>query len=158
MGDLFYHEAAGPDAAPPVPVEDFEAFTAEELEQTLPRFNGSASSGLCAVPSQVVKHLAGDALVPLARFLTTCVAEGRPPASWRALKLVPLYKHKGDKADPDNYRGLAVGHPLAKLAMCAINQRLQTLADEGDLRATTQAGFRPGCTVEDLALVLQACI
>ncbi len=47
-----------------------------------------------------------------------------------------------------------MGHPLAKLAMSCINQRLQTLADEGGLRATTQAGFRPGYTTEDLGLVL----
>ena len=68
--------------------------------------------------------------------------------------MVPLFKNKGDRRDPDNYRGLAVGHPLAKLAMSTINQRLQTLADEGGLRAPTQAGFRPGYTVEDLGLVL----
>ena len=53
--------------------------------------------------------------------------------------MVPLYKQKGDRGDPDN-------------------QRLQTLADEGGLRAPTQAGFRPGYTVEDLGLVLQVCI
>ncbi len=72
--------------------------------------------------------------------------------------MVPLYKLKGDRGDPDNYRGLAVGHPLAKLAMGIVNQRLQTLADDAHLRAPTQAGFRPGHTVEDLALVLQVCI
>lgn len=68
--------------------------------------------------------------------------------------MVPLFKNRGAPSDPDNYRGLAISHPLAKLAMSAINQRLQTLADDGGLRAPTQAGFRPGYTVEDLALVL----
>ncbi len=73
--------------------------------------------------------MAGDSLVPLARFLNLCIASGCPPRAWRSLKLVPLYKQRGARGDPDNYRGLAVGHPLAKLAMCIINQRLQTLAD-----------------------------
>ncbi len=72
--------------------------------------------------------------------------------------MVPLYKNWGNSGDPDNNRGLAVGHPFAKLAMCAINLRIQVIADEQQLRAPTQAGFCPGYTVEDLALVLQVCI
>jgi hypothetical protein len=113
---------------------------------------------MCPVPSQVIKHLTGEALAPLATFLNLCVKGGRPPKAWRSLKLVPLYKGKGPRGDPDNYRGLAVGHPLAKVAMSAINQRLQTLAEEGGLRAPTQAGFRPGYTTEDLGMVLQVAI
>ena len=106
----------------------------------------------------MIKHLTGRALDPLADFLNLCVKGGRPPKAWKQLKMVPLYKQRGDRGDPDNYRGLAVGHPMAKLAMSAINQRLQTLADGGGLRAPTQAGFRPGYTTEDLGLVLQLCI
>ncbi len=67
-------------------------------------------------------------------------------------------QESGGFGGPDNYRGLAVGHPFAKLAMCAINLRIQAIADEQQLRAPTQTGFRPGYTVEDLALVLQVCI
>lgn len=159
LGNLFFDREAGPEAAPTVPITDFADFTAAELGDTLVHhFKGSVSSGMCPVPSQVIKHITGDALVPLATFLNICVKRGRPPKAWRELKMVPLYKQRGDQGDPDNYRGLAVGHPLAKLAMGAINQRLQTLADEGGLRAPTQAGFRPGYTTEDLGLVLQLCI
>ncbi len=72
--------------------------------------------------------------------------------------MVPLFKNLGDLGDPSNYRGLAIGHPFAKLAMYAINLRIQAIADEQQLWAPRQAGFRPGYTVEDLALVLQVCI
>jgi hypothetical protein len=102
----------------------------------------------------VIKHITGEGLQPLAAYLNTCVKAGRAPTTWRELKLVPLYKNSGSRGDPQNYKGLAVGHPLAKLAMSALNQRLQEVADEGGLRAPTQAGFRPGYTVEDLAMVL----
>ena len=84
LGDLYFDQEAGPEAAPPVPIVDFEPFTADEVGATLTgHFNGSVSSGMCPVPSQVVKHLAGDALVPLADFLTRCVQGGRPPTAWR---------------------------------------------------------------------------
>ena len=84
LGELYFDHEAGPEAAPPVPITDFEAFTPEEVGDTLVRhYNGSVSSGLCPVPSQVVKHLAGDALIPLADFLTRCVKGGRPPTAWK---------------------------------------------------------------------------
>lgn len=97
---------------------------------------------MCPVPSQVIKHMAGKALTPLATFLNTCLRDGRPPKAWRTLKVVPLFKGKGAPTDPDNYRALAVGHPIAKLAMGALTQRLETVSAERGLRAPTQAGFR----------------
>ncbi len=93
LGNLFFDSDAPPDAAPITPLTDVEEFTAEELAEALLRYNGSVSSGMCPVPSQVVKHLAGDALVPLARFLTLCVAGGRPPIAWRSLRISPLFKN-----------------------------------------------------------------
>jgi hypothetical protein len=70
LGNLFFDAEAGPEAAPQVPITEFEDFTATELGDTLVRhFRGSASSGMCPVPSQVVKHLTGEALAPLATFL-----------------------------------------------------------------------------------------
>ncbi len=137
MRSLFFDPTAPPDAVPTLPIPDFEPIDAAEIATCLPGFRGAASSGMCPLPSQVIKHLAGEALTPLARFLNLCIASGTPPLAWRTLKLVPLYKSKGDRGDPDNYRGLAVGHPLAKLAMGIVNQRLQTLADDAHLRAPT---------------------
>jgi hypothetical protein len=155
MGELFLDPAADPEVSPVTPITDFPDITALELADVLARsFKGNVSSGMCPLPSQVVKHMAGDALEPLAAFLNQCVKAGRPPTTWRQLKLVPLYKKEGDPSDPDNYRALAVGHPLAKLAMGVINKRLTAVAEDQQLRAPTQAGFRAGHTVEDLALVL----
>jgi hypothetical protein len=93
LGNLFFDPNATPECAPTIPITDFEDFTASELGATLvSHFNGSVSSGMCPVPSQVIKHLTGEALAPLASFLNLCVKQGRPPTAWRQLKLVPLYK------------------------------------------------------------------
>ena len=159
MGTLFFDEHAQPEATPPLPISDFEDFTGAELGEVLTaHYNSMASSGMCPLPTPVIKHIAGDGLEPLADLLNICVKANKPPSTWRKLKMVPLYKQKGAPTDPANYRGLAVGHPIAKLAMSAINQRLQQVADDGGLRAPTQAGFRPGYTVEELALVLSVSI
>ncbi len=92
MRSLFFDPTAPPDAVPPLPVPGFEAVDAAEIVVCLPKFRGAASSGMCPLPSQMVKHLAGEALTPLARFFNFCLARGTPPRSWRDLKLVPLFK------------------------------------------------------------------
>lgn len=51
FGDLYFDDAAGPEAAPPVPIADFSAFSADELITALPKFNGNVSSGLSKLPS-----------------------------------------------------------------------------------------------------------
>ncbi len=107
-------------------------------------YNGAASSSLCPVPSQVIKHLAGQILKPFADFLTRCLTSLPPPSQWLTSKLTPLYKGKGEKMCRENYRALAVGHPMAKLASAVINQRLTLVADENGLRAKSQAGFYKG--------------
>ena len=99
-------------------------------------YKGNASSGMCPLPYQVVKHLTGDVLDHMAAFLTRCVARGMPPATCSALKLVPIFK-KGDHLNPDYYRALAVGHPLAKLSMGVINKRLTAVATKRQLQAPT---------------------
>ncbi len=92
MRSLFFDPTAPPDAVPPLPVPGFEEVDAAEIAVCLPKFRGAASSGMCPLPSQVVKHLVGEALTPLARFFNLCMASGTPPRSWRDLKLVPLFK------------------------------------------------------------------
>jgi hypothetical protein len=83
MGGLFFDPEAGPEAAPVVPIHSFEPITAEELDGARSRFRGAASSGMCPLPSQVIKHLAGECLEPMASFFNKCVVEGRPPTAWR---------------------------------------------------------------------------
>lgn len=129
FGHLFTDPTAPPEAAPALPIADFVDITPEELAEVLStKFKGGASSGMCPVPSQVVRHMAGKALVPLAQILNHCLRDGRPPTAWRSLKLVPLFKNKGAPTDPDNYRALAVGHPVAKLAMAVVTARMEKLS------------------------------
>ena len=39
--------------------------------------------------------------------------------------LLPLHK-KGDKSDPDNYRGISLIHPLGRLFCKTVTNRLET--------------------------------
>jgi hypothetical protein len=93
-----------------------------------------------------------------ANFLNTSAITSAPPQSWRTAKIIPLYKGKGDPANPENYRSIAITPPLAKVFMATMNHRLTTQANTMDLHAPTQAGFRAHHTTLEQALILQTCI
>ena len=65
------------------------------------------------------------------------------PPEWALGAITPIHK-KGDTADPNNYRGITVGHVLGKLYALVINARLTTWLEARGLRAKGQAGFRQG--------------
>ena len=67
------------------------------------------------------------------------------------LALVTPCHKRGRKNDPNNFRPIAVTHPLMRLYAGLLNTRLMECTEEASrppgLRATSQAGFRLGHSV-----------
>ena len=73
----------------------------------------------------------------MATFMNESVVDQLPPASWRATKVVPLYKGKGPRNEPENYRSIAITPPFTNLFMAVVNKRLTIKATELKLHAPT---------------------
>jgi hypothetical protein len=91
----------------------------------------------------------------LARLFTAVFRSGCFPPDWALGAITPVFK-KGDTADPNNYRGITVGHVLGKLYSLVINARLTAWLETRGLRAQGQAGFRPGRSTVDNCFILRA--
>jgi hypothetical protein len=78
----------------------------------------------------------------MADFLTKCAIEQLPPTQWRATQIKPIYKGKGNRYAPENYRSIAITPPFTKLFMSTMNQRLTATEVALNFHAPTQAGFR----------------
>ena len=59
----------------------------------------------------------------LAALFTAVLRSGCFPPEWALGAITPIHK-KGDTSDPNNYRGITVGHVLGKLYALVINARL----------------------------------
>ena len=60
----------------PLSDEHMAPFEVSEVQEALAQhFKGDASSGLCSLPCQVIKHLRGAALEPLTALLNKCTFE-----------------------------------------------------------------------------------
>ncbi|KAI3430963.1 hypothetical protein D9Q98_009368, partial [Chlorella vulgaris] len=116
-----------------------------------------SSSSACLGPLKAVLIKAGrDALTPvLAALFNAVFRSGCFPPEW-SLGAITLIHKKGDTADPNNYRGITVGHILGKLYALAINTRLNTWLETQGLRARGQAGFRQGYRTVDNCFILRA--
>ena len=94
------------------------------------------------MPLHLLKHMGSAGIECLTKLLNCSAIDQLPPTLWRTSKVTPLYKGKGDATLPENYRSIAVAPPLPKLFMAIVNRRLIDVAEENNLHAPTQAGFR----------------
>ena len=82
-------------------------------------------SGNCAYPIDLIKHHKHvqlyDALSLLCEEFLSCGV----PKVVNSMLIMPLYKRKGSKLDPDNYRGISLIHPVGKLLAALVLEKLE---------------------------------
>jgi hypothetical protein len=89
------------------------------------------------MPLQLLKHMSKEGITLLTSFLNKSAIDQLPPKAWRASKVQAIYKGKGHRNSPDNYRSIAITPPFTKLLMATINIRLTHAAEEKHLHAPT---------------------
>ena len=78
------------------------------------------------------------------------MTSGKVPSSVKLALVTPCHK-RGRKDAPNNFRPIAVTHPLMRLYAGLLNTRLLAYTQAHGLRAPGQAGFRPGhCVVHQI--------
>ena len=121
------------------------------------------ATGLDRVPGEIYK-LVENEVAPtsnLAKGILTMLSSvflGKEfPKEWMDCIVVPIFK-KGDKFDPNNYRGIALINTLLKVLCKVIASRLAVVCNEKGLFIREQSGFiaREECTAQ-AATLLECC-
>ena len=79
------------------------------------------------------------------------------PSAWALGNITPVFK-KGNKNDPNNYRGISVISCLAKLFTKIINDRLNCWVEEEKILSDVQYGFRKNRSTIDCIFILKGLI
>jgi exonuclease III len=79
------------------------------------------------------------------------------PAEWSKIKMLFIYK-KGDKANPCNYRGIALINCISKIFTGILEKRLTCWCESGNLLPESQSGFRKNRSCTDNVFVLHSLI
>jgi hypothetical protein len=125
----------------------------EEVKASIAALRNHAAPGEDLVNAQILK--AGPVVVEwLHRVVSSVWRSGRAPVAWKRALIVPIYKHKGAKDAPGNYRGISLLSIPGKVYASILLHRI-TSQVEGRL-SEAQCGFRSNRGTVDAIYVLRS--
>ena len=129
----------------------------DELEEAISGLKTSKSSGPDSLINEFFLYATIELKVFIVILFNTILKLEYFPASWAVGSITPIFK-KGDKDDPNNYRGISIISCLAKLFTKIMNNRLNTWVDEQNILTDVQYGFRKNRSTIDCIFILQGLI
>ena len=115
-----------------------------EISETITKLKNNKAPGSDGILNEYLKN-SSPLLIPIYFKLFNIILDtGILPDSWTLGIIKPIYKHKGNQQDPDNYRAITLISCIGKLFTAIINNRLNIFAIEINLKNRNQAGFREG--------------
>jgi hypothetical protein len=76
--------------------------------------------------------------------MNTCFVTGKVPASWGESEVFILYKGKGSRDDPNNYRGINLINDFCRIFERLLESRLASWISRDNPQGAMQFGFRSG--------------
>ena len=119
-----------------------QAVTPEQVDKIIRDLKNSKASGMDNLDTYILK-LTRKIIVPsVCHILNLSLQTNKFPTKWKIAKVVPLYKGKGSKLDPKNYRPVAILPILSKVLERAMFQQLVTHMDTNNLFNPNHHAYR----------------
>ena len=123
-------------------IDDVE-FTEECIIEEIGRLRQSSAPGPDNVTNRLLIELCDQIAEPLATLFSKSLEHGKIPDDWRMSNVTPIYKLKGSKSQPGNYRPVSLTSNVCKLMEKVVNRALGKHLENGVLY-NSQHGFRKG--------------
>ena len=133
-------------------------FTVIEVNKLTNKLKNNKSSGIDNIINEFLKYSPESYKKLLVKLFNVILKTGIIPNEWSISFISPIYKNKGEKNDPNNYRGISIISCLGKLFSALINERLTKFVDINEIIGEEQAGFRSGYSTQDHVFTLHAII
>ena len=132
-------------------------YSCDFIKKTAKTLKNGKSSFLDGSINEVLKYSINDTAPIFAKLFNQIESSASFPSSWKCSFLVPLHK-KGNRSDPENYRGLAVGNNISKLYTKCLNSKMMNFAEENHLLSPHQFAFRQDYRTSDAIFSLQSSV
>ena len=142
------------DVAPPAPRRKTEArldeivITKEKVVAAIDGLKRNAAPGPDEIPPCVFHELKEEMVKPLVKLFRKSMRTCKIPDEWRDATIVPIYKQKGSRSDPGNYRPVSLTNVAGKLLERVVKNELTTHIESNGLMSESQHGFRAGRSVQ----------
>ena len=138
---------------------DFQCvFSPAELLQAIEQIDPKKATGEDDIRHPIFEHLTEAFVGDVARLFTAEAQSPEPLPHWMKVgNATTLYKHKGSKADPSNYRVIIINSLLAKIYEKMLEIKGRKLISEGTLNISVeQGGFMPKRSTHDSLFILES--
>jgi hypothetical protein len=118
------------------------------VEKLIQNLNSTSGAGFSEIPSKVIKNSYSIIAPILTSLFNHCIDLGKFPKEWKSAIDTPLYKSKGIKSDVNNYRGISVLPPIAKIFEKILAMQISIYLNLNNILFSGQHGFRNGHSCE----------
>ncbi len=144
---------------PPVELPQMDTpFTPEEVARVIRQKRSLSAPGEDQLQYSLWKEILEDppALSNLTKLFNIIFATGRVPLDWRKAIVTVMYKGKGPRDLPTNFRAISLTSTSLKIFETLIANRLSSWAESKSLFTHHQAGFRRNYSTRDHIFSLAA--
>ena len=120
-------------------------------EKVIAAINGlkrDAAPGPDEIPPQVFHELKEELAEPLTKLFESSMETGKIPDEWRDATVTPIYKQKGSRTDPGNYRPVSLTNVAGKILERIVKNEITAHIESNGLMSNSQHGFRAGRSVQ----------
>lgn len=135
--------------------DECRAIELEEFIESVSEMKNGRSAGPGDIPAELIKNGGKTLINRLRHLMNLCMTQKKTPDEWKVCLITSLFK-KGNRKDPNSYRGLSVTSTMSRLWAKIIHKRLRM--EVQGLIGEDQSGFRPGRSCVDNLFTLQQLI
>ena len=132
------------------PITDIEIVTC------INKLKNNKAAGMDNICNEFIKNSYSSMIKIYVLLFNLVFSTGVFPDSWKIGVIKPIFKNKGSKHDPDNYRPITILSCLGKLFTAVLNARLYTFVNMNNIIGEEQLGFRKNYSTIDGAFILYA--
>ena len=125
----------------------FTLLTLPQLKKCFGEISSSSSPGVSKIPTKILKEAFVYIGPTLLDIFNTCIKTNVIPDQFKFAECIPLLK-KGSQFDMNNYRGISVLPPIAKLLEKLLAIQIKEYFESNKLFYSGQHGFRKGYSCE----------
>ena len=116
----------------------------EEIQQMLEKLQPRKAPGPDGIPPGILSAAAKQLARPLATLFKQTLDEGKLPDEWKKALVSPIYKRKGSKTSPNNYRPVSLTCIVCKIMEKIVRKAVMDHLQENNIVTSEQHGFISG--------------
>ena len=106
------------------------------------KLDNKSSTDVLSIDSKML-IIAADIIAPvLTKMFNICIMSGHVLDDWKYARVTPIYKGKGEKSDPCNYRPISVISHIAKVFEKVVQLQMMSYLIENNFISIDQSAYR----------------